>query len=80
MRERKIGEVFGLADVILRVEETPNQCSCHGCYFIKPNSRHLCYEFDIKSCRGTCLYCYRSDGKNVIFVEVRDDKEKEYQQ
>ena len=40
---------------------------CDGCYFNK--SKHECFDADDI---GFCLGASRIDGRNVIFVEVKD--------
>ena len=70
--ERKIGEVFGFYGIKLQVKDTGHGAVCDGCYFNEPE--HLCFNV-----HGLCRagYCYgpnRSDGKNVIFVEVKNNQ------
>ena len=68
--ERKVGEVFGFNDVKLQVKDIGKKACCDGCYF--DESEHKC--FDAHNCTGYCHRPFRSDGKNVIFVEVEDDQ------
>ena len=76
MQERKIDEVFNFKGEMLQVKDIGNKACCDGCYF--DESKHKCS--DVHNCIGYCYEPFRSDGKDVVFVEVRDDKEKEYQQ
>ena len=76
--ERKVGEVFDFNGVKLQVKDAGDSCFCYGCYF---NGLHcLCDEMRCPDQAGACFRIDRTDNKNVIFVEVRYDKEKEYQQ
>lgn len=68
--ERAIGEVFGFNDVKLQVKDTGKRISCDGCYF--DESEHECPDAHIQDCIGFCLDELRSDGNNVVFVEVKD--------
>lgn len=72
--QREPGEVFDFRGVMLRVEDTGCETSCENCFFNKPE-----HGFDVclQDCIGFCLGTYRSDGKNVIFVEVKDSKKQE---
>ena len=36
-----------------------------------------CFDAYISGCIGVCSRLFRSDGKNVIFVEVENDQNKE---
>ena len=76
--ERKVGEVFNFKGEMLQVKDTGHDASCNGCYF----NGSICTNNEIKSIdqTGWCIRACRTDDRNVIFVEVRDDKEKEYQQ
>lgn len=76
--EREVGEIFGFNDVKLQVKDTGEKACCDGCYF--DEFWHSCVRNGCGIYAGYCYGLFRSDGKNVIFVEVRDDKEKEYQQ
>lgn len=70
--ERAVGEVFDFNGVKLQVEETEKRYSCNGCYFKK--SLNSCFdETSIINCMNRCCVIGRSDGKNVIFVEVEGD-------
>ncbi len=71
MKERKIGEVFGLEDVILRVEEPSKHSLCYDCYFNKPNPKYFCHDSMSRKCIGNCAGRFRSDGRDVVFVEVK---------
>lgn len=71
--EREVGEVFDFKGVALQVQDTDYMASCDDCYFDRFGHECL-YE------RGYIGYCYRrrrSDGKDVVFVEVKSDKNKE---
>lgn len=73
--ERAIGEIFDFNGAKLQVKDTGKRISCDGCYF---NGLHcLCDEMRCLDQAGACFRIDRTDNKNVIFVEVRDDKEKE---
>ena len=54
MREYKVGE-----EITLVVKEEPK--SCMGCFYFKSPMSNICWKL--------CTDCYRSDHKNVIFVE-----------
>lgn len=69
--ERAIGEVFDFNDVKLQVKDIGKKVCCDGCYFDK--SEYKCS--DVHNCIGYCFGPFRSDGKDVVFVEVEDDKE-----
>lgn len=67
--EFAIGEEFRYGLKTLRCVKSNNPIPCEGCYF---DMRH-CDEEEI----GNCMYDSRSDGENVIFVEVKpENKEK----
>lgn len=76
--ERAIGEVFDFNGVKLQVKDTGHEASCKGCHF----NGSICTNNEAHSINqtGWCIRACRTDDRNVIFVEVRDDKEKEYQQ
>lgn len=64
--ERKIGEVFELDGVKLRVEEAGPWCS--GCYL-------FCIDIkctDLRRIRGNCSIEDRIDEKDVVFTEVKE--------
>lgn len=69
--ERAIGEIFDFNDVKLQVKDIGEKACCDGCYF--DESEHKC--FDAHNCTGYCHRPFRSDGKDVVFVEVDYDKE-----
>lgn len=71
--ERNVGEVFCFNNVKLQVKDIGNKACCDGCYF--DESEHKC--FDAHNCTGSCHRSLRSDGKNVVFVEVQSNKDKE---
>ena len=68
--ERKIGEVFEYQGKILQVKEEEG-IICEGCLFL---SKCTC---ETKSTVGCCDCGTRSDKKNVIFVEVKEQQETE---
>ena len=79
--ERKVGEIFNFKDICLRVEESPKQELCYGCYFSKHNRKYSCHE-DSRKCLGNCSGFYRRDQKSIIFIEVNKvnkDKENKYE-
>ena len=59
---RKLGEVFEVDGVTLRVVEASDTFSCDGCYFLA-NEQNVC-GFQ------KCLRCERNDGKSVVFQIV----------
>ena len=62
--ERKLGEVFEVNGVALRVVEASDTFICDGCYFLD-NEQNVC-GFQ------KCLRCERTDDKSVKFVKVYD--------
>ena len=75
MQERKIDEVFNFKGVMLQVKDTGKEAYCNGCYF--DESEYECCDTPNPACIGYCYGLDRSDGKNVVFVEVESDKNKE---
>lgn len=69
--ERKIGEVFEYQGKKLQVKAGSNDNSCGGCIF-----NGSCTRGD-KSITGFCEKGYRDDKKDVIFVEVQEQKTEE---
>lgn len=69
--ERKIGEVFEYQGKKLQVKADSNDNSCGGCIF-----NGSCTRGD-KSITGFCEKGYRDDKKDVIFVEVQEQKAEE---
>ena len=67
--ERAIGEVFDFDGVKLQVKDTGDSCFCFGCYFYE--SEHECCDKPNPDWIGHCYGPEHSDGKNVIFVEVK---------
>lgn len=65
VKERKIGDVFDYEGKKLRVEEFRSDCV--GCFFDGQCSK------TIKETTGACGSSIREDGKNVIFVEDKND-------
>lgn len=64
--ERKIGEVFELYGVKLRVEKEALSECCDKCYF----DFWFCLEY-VKH-RGLCFSGCRTDKTDVIFTEVKE--------
>ena len=64
--ERKIGEVFELDGVKLRVDEA--ESLCRGCYLFDIDVECT----DLRSIRGDCNIEHRTDEKDVIFTEVKE--------
>ena len=72
--ERTVGETFNFEGVKLQVQSTSCEAICNGCYLGDPE--HVsCLKPNPDNCIGHCYGPERSDGKNVIFVEVDYDKE-----
>ena len=71
--EREVGEVFDFKGIKLQVKDDGCKASCDGCYFDK--SEYKCS--DVHNCIGYCYGPFRSDSKDVVFVEVESDKNKE---
>lgn len=69
--ERAVGEIFEFEGVKLQVKDTENRCCFDGCYFCV-YFYCPCYETHHKQLTGECYRVYRADGKDVIFVEVKD--------
>ena len=70
--ERKVGDVFDYKGIKLQVNES-HFSSCAGCFF-----NHHLFACDREYfVTGSCLCFMRTDDKNVIFVEVESDKNKE---
>ena len=64
--ERKIGEVFELDGVKLRVEKA--EALCIGCYLLGADIECT----DLRSIRGDCNIEHRIDKTDVIFTEVKE--------
>ena len=62
MEEYKLGQVFSLKNKWWQCLETKELCSCDGCEFDE-----FCEEVDM-----FCSRLHRSDGKNVIFKQLRE--------
>ena len=73
--QRAIGEIFDFIGVKLQVEDTGCKASCNGCYFNGPTCTNN--EINYTTQTGECFHTCREDGKNVIFVEVESDQNKE---
>lgn len=63
--EHKIGEVFELNGVRLRVDNEVSECK--GCYFID-----ACLDTRNLDLVGHCVSDYRLDKENIIFTEVKE--------
>ena len=68
--ERRIGEIFEYQDKILQVKEAEGKF-CEGCVFL---TKCTC---ETKGEVGWCGKGTRTDKKNVIFVEVKNQQETE---
>lgn len=67
--ERAIGEIFDFNGAKLQVKDIGDKACCDGCYFDK-------FEYecsDVHNCIGYCYGPFRSDNKDVVFVEVESD-------
>ena len=71
--ERKVGEVFDFDGIKLQVKYTGDSCFCCACYFYR--FTYPCYGVRHINQIGECFRIRRTDDKNVIFVEVNNDKE-----
>ena len=69
--EREVGEVFDFKGVMLQVKDTGKEAVCNGCYF----NRSVCTNNTKHSINqtGECLQPCRTDGRNVVFVEVESN-------
>ena len=65
MNEREIGEVFLHRGRLLQVREGDE--SCTGCWYNWPLASPTCVNLEVM---GKCVGSNRSDGKDVIFVEI----------
>ena len=68
--EKAVGEIFEFEGVKLQVKDTDRETSCNGCYFKKYLNSCLDEE-SVINCMNRCCGIGRSDGKNVVFVEVK---------
>ena len=64
--ERKIGDVFELDGVKLRVEKAESWCE--GCYL----SDIYMECTDLRNIRGDCSEVHRTDNTDVVFTEVKE--------
>lgn len=64
--ERKIGEVFELDGVKLRVEKAESWCE--GCYLFDIDMKCT----DLRNIRGDCNVEHRIDKTDVVFTEVKE--------
>ena len=71
--ERKIGETFEFEGHKLMVV-LDDRCKCGKCFFCNKGCS------SIKDVRGFCSEGYRTDKKNVIFVECYDEQQQEAEQ
>lgn len=74
--ERANGEIFDFNGVKLRVQDAGYKASCNGCYFNGPICKNN-NETGYINQAGECFRAYRTDDRNVIFVEVESDENKE---
>ena len=72
--EREVGDVFDFNGVKLQVKDRL-ELICKGCFFDK--FRPAICDDVTSNFTGECLGFARSDNKNVIFVEVESDENKE---
>ena len=70
--ERAIGEIFEFNGVKLQVEDE-FKLSCERCFFDQFHCLHIC-DRATSNFTGECISSLRSDGKNVVFVEVKDNE------
>ena len=70
--ERAIGEVFDFDGIKLQVKDTGQKACCDGCYFYK--IKYSCVRNIFGIYASYCYWPSRSDGKNVIYVEVKDNE------
>ena len=70
--ERAIDEIFDFKGVMLQVKDIGKRISCDECYFAE--SGHNCLDAYNAVYIGYCNGKYRIDGKNVIFVGVKDNE------
>ena len=61
--------MFDFKGVMLQVKDTGKRITCDGCYF--DECKRDCSDAHIQDCTGYCYELFRSDGKNVVFVEVK---------
>lgn len=65
MEEYKVGEVFQFGKKKLKCVDVLHN-NCTGCFL---------YGFDdCVSCIGECSWAQRSDRKNVVFIEVTEEE------
>lgn len=70
-KEFKVGEEFQFGLIRLRVEDGTGMM-CHRCFFNEIEEIDGT-DYFVERCVGSCLDSDRSDGKHVIFVEVKED-------
>lgn len=73
-KERKIGETFEYEGKKLKVVETEGS-TCYNCYFEDRDC-----DCDTRKVLGACLSETRTDNKQVIFIEVKDEPEEQPQE
>lgn len=71
---RKIGETFNFKGVSLQVMESRDG-SCERCFFW--THEFPCRDEDDRNITGQCVDFRRIDQKDVVFVKVEDDQDKE---
>lgn len=62
--EHAIGSIVNLPDG-RKAEVVESPCFCSGCVFL-PVTAEECFEYE-------CLRKYRSDHKNIIYKEIKDN-------
>lgn len=67
--ERKVGETFDFNGVKLQAVDTGREAICNGRFFSDPE--HASCDKPKPDRMGYCYGPDRSDGKNVVFVEVK---------
>ena len=65
--ERSVGEIFNYKEIKLEVKEAEKK-NCENCSFLKEKN---CGDISIL---GECSGGYRTDKKEVIFVETEESK------
>lgn len=70
-KEFKVGEVFDLGLMKIRVEKRDGYKRCSECFFdeLCYNNDGLCYAI-----AGDCGCCEREDGKDVVFKKVEEEE------
>lgn len=72
--EFEVGEVFQVGLIKMKCVEQKRESGkhmCKGCILVHRECEDELYEMIF----GTCIDSERSDGKDVIFVEVKEDED-----